>query len=214
MILAQLMDSLPRVEFQQGVQRYPGGREIRRFSHLDQFYCMAFAQLTGREGLRDIETRLRARGPKLYHLGSRGYVARSTFSINRGSKPAPSISLIGAISTSRAAPAAFIIRNKQMQRRLVFVDGGGAPQGFEEAIVLSVVILVKWKCIGVICPGRPIMPFSAQAFRGAGESACVGPLRSVKSERPRRAKSPEQKSVMSHPNPRSTISRHSSPLSR
>jgi len=77
-IFAQLMDSLPRFEFQQCVQRYPGTRRIRSFSHLDQFYCMAFAQLTGREGLRDIETCLRALGPKLYHLGIRGHVARST----------------------------------------------------------------------------------------------------------------------------------------
>jgi len=77
-IFAQLMDSLPRFEFQQCVQRYPGNRKIRSFSHLDQFYCMAFAQLTWRESLRDIETCLRALGPKLYHVGIRGQVARST----------------------------------------------------------------------------------------------------------------------------------------
>lgn len=77
-VFAQLMDSLPRREFNQCVERYQGNRRIRTFSCLDQYLCMAFAQLTGRESLRDIETCLRAFGPKLYHAGIRGNIARNT----------------------------------------------------------------------------------------------------------------------------------------
>jgi hypothetical protein len=77
-IFAQLMDSLPRYEFQQCVARYEGNHRIRTFSCLDQYLCMAFAQLTFRESLRDIETCLRALEPKLYHAGIRGKVSRST----------------------------------------------------------------------------------------------------------------------------------------
>jgi hypothetical protein len=77
-VFAQLMDWLPRHEFGKGVRRYRGSYRVRRFSCLDQFLCMAFAQLTYRESLRDIETCLRALRPKLYHAGIRGPVARST----------------------------------------------------------------------------------------------------------------------------------------
>ena len=72
------MDFLPRYEFQQCVERYEGNHRIRTFSCLDQYLCMAFAQLTGRESLRDIETCLRALESKLYHAGIRGIVSRST----------------------------------------------------------------------------------------------------------------------------------------
>ncbi len=77
-LFAQLMDFLPRPEFHQCVRRYHGEYRVRRFSCLDQCLCMAFAQLTYRESLRDIETCLRALQPKLYHAGIRGAVARST----------------------------------------------------------------------------------------------------------------------------------------
>jgi hypothetical protein len=77
-IFAQLMDFLPRHEFNQCVRRYRGNSRNRGFSCFDQFFCMAFAQLTYRESLRDIETCLRAMGPKLYHAGLRGRIARST----------------------------------------------------------------------------------------------------------------------------------------
>ena len=77
-VFAQLMDHLPLHPFRRCVARYPGRYPIQRFSHLDQFLCMAFAQLTWRESLRDIETCLRAHSAKLYHLGIRGGVARST----------------------------------------------------------------------------------------------------------------------------------------
>jgi len=74
----QLMDFLPKHEFNRCVRRYQGNRRVRRFSCLDQFLCMAFAQLTYRESLRDIETCLRAMQPKLYHAGFRGAICRST----------------------------------------------------------------------------------------------------------------------------------------
>jgi hypothetical protein len=72
------MDFLPRREFNACVARYAGQRRMRGFSCRDQFLCLAFAQLTFRESLRDIETCLRALGPKLYHAGFRGRISRST----------------------------------------------------------------------------------------------------------------------------------------
>jgi hypothetical protein len=78
LVFAQLMDFLPRHEFNTCVRRYRGDRRQRGFSCRDQFLCLAFAQLTFRESLRDIETCLRALGPKLYHAGFRGRISRST----------------------------------------------------------------------------------------------------------------------------------------
>lgn len=78
LVFAQLMDFLPRHEFNKCVKRYRGDYRINNFSCRDQFLCMAFAQLTYRESLRDIETCLRALQPKLYHAGFRGIVARNT----------------------------------------------------------------------------------------------------------------------------------------
>src|ERR1700730_10624131 len=77
-VFAQLMDFIPAHEFQRCVHRYQGNYKVTSFSCWDQFLCMAFAQLTYRESLRDIETCLRALGPRLYHLGIRGHVSRST----------------------------------------------------------------------------------------------------------------------------------------
>ena len=77
-VFAQLMEFLPRHEFNACVRRYRGDRRLRGFTCRDQFLCMAFAQLTFRESLRDIETCLRAMGTKLYHAGFRSRVSRST----------------------------------------------------------------------------------------------------------------------------------------
>lgn len=77
-VFTQLMSFLPRREFRACVERYAGDRRQRGFSCRDQFLCLGFAQLTFRESLRDIETCLRALGPKLYHAGFRGKVSRST----------------------------------------------------------------------------------------------------------------------------------------
>lgn len=77
-VFAQLMDFVPAHEFRRCVERYSGNYKTSSFSCWDQFLCMAFAQLTYRESLRDIETCLRAAGERLYHLGIRGRVSRST----------------------------------------------------------------------------------------------------------------------------------------
>jgi hypothetical protein len=77
-IFAQLMDFLPLKAFQRCVKRYKGDYKLQSFSCWDQFLCMAFAQLTYRESLRDIEACLRAQQTKLYHLGIRGRVSRNT----------------------------------------------------------------------------------------------------------------------------------------
>ena len=78
LVFAQLMEHLPLRTFHQCVARYSGRYPTLKFSHFDQFLCMAFAQLTYRESLRDIETCLRAHQAKLYHLGIRGNIAKST----------------------------------------------------------------------------------------------------------------------------------------
>ena len=76
-VFSQLMDFLPLHRFRQCVERYGGNYKIQTFTCLDQFLCLAFAQLTFRESLRDIEACLRAQQPKLYHMGFRGQVSRS-----------------------------------------------------------------------------------------------------------------------------------------
>ena len=77
-VFSQLIEHLPSYEFQKCVARYCGDSYFRGFSCLDQYLAMAFAQLTYRESLRDIEACLRSVGPKLYHMGFRGKVSRST----------------------------------------------------------------------------------------------------------------------------------------
>ena len=77
-IFSQLIEFLPNQEFQKCVDRYDGGRYLKTLSCWDQYLAMAFAQLTYRESLRDIEACLRSVGGKLYHMGFRGKVARST----------------------------------------------------------------------------------------------------------------------------------------
>jgi hypothetical protein len=78
LVFAQLMQHLPLTTFRRCVIRYRGEFKVKSFSCLDQFLCMAFAQLTYRESLRDIEVCLRAQSSKLYHLGIRSVVARNT----------------------------------------------------------------------------------------------------------------------------------------
>ena len=78
LVFAQLMDLLPSYEFQKCVARYRGNYKCHSFSCLDQFLCLAFAQLTFRESLRDIEACLRSVQSKLYHMGFRSKISRST----------------------------------------------------------------------------------------------------------------------------------------
>ena len=77
-VFSQLVDLVPLYEFRKCVRRYNGNFKVRKFSCLDQFLCMCFAQLTFRESLRDIEACLRSVRSRLYHMGIRGRVARST----------------------------------------------------------------------------------------------------------------------------------------
>lgn len=77
-VFAQIMDFLPLNEFRKCIARYNGQHKIQSFSCMDQFLCMAFAQLSYRESLRDIEACLRAVPSKRYHMGIRGNIARST----------------------------------------------------------------------------------------------------------------------------------------
>jgi len=77
-IFAQLMDFVPAYEFRKCVERYNGNYEVKSFTCWDQFLCIAFAQLTYREILRDIQVCLRAAQSRLYHLGIRGKVSRNT----------------------------------------------------------------------------------------------------------------------------------------
>lgn len=77
-IFSQILEFMPKHNFRQCVDRYNGNHRTRSFKCYDQFLCMAFAQLTYRESLRDIECCLRAMGKKLYHMGIRGKISRST----------------------------------------------------------------------------------------------------------------------------------------
>ena len=77
-IFTQIMDFLPMHEFRACVKRHRGHHKVQTFSCFDQFLSMAFAQLTFRDSLRDIETCLRSFQPKLYHAGFRGKISRST----------------------------------------------------------------------------------------------------------------------------------------
>lgn len=77
-VFAQILDHLPRYEFNKCVKRYNGNHRVRRFPCYDQFLCLAFAQITYRESLRDIETCLNSHHEKLYHIGFRGQVSKST----------------------------------------------------------------------------------------------------------------------------------------
>jgi len=77
-VFSQVMEYLPLKDFHRCVDRYDGYRKVQSFSCLDQFLSMAFAQLTYRESLRDIEACLRAQQMKLYHMGIRSDVSRST----------------------------------------------------------------------------------------------------------------------------------------
>ncbi len=77
-IFSQIMDFIPMYEFRKCIQRYSGNYKVKSFSCWSQFLCMAFAQLTYRESLRDIESCLNSMQNKLYHMGFKGKISRST----------------------------------------------------------------------------------------------------------------------------------------
>jgi transposase len=78
LVFSQVIAHLPMSTFRSCVKRYRGNYKVKSFTCLDQFLCMAFAQMTFRESLRDIESCLRAQRSKLYHMGIRGAVSRNT----------------------------------------------------------------------------------------------------------------------------------------
>ena len=78
LIFSQLMELFPWRRFKTCVERYRGDHKVQSFSCRDQFLCMVFAQLAYRESLRDIEACLHAQRQKVYHMGIRGNIAKST----------------------------------------------------------------------------------------------------------------------------------------
>lgn len=78
LVFSQVIEHMPLHTFRECVRRYDGNRKVKSFTCLDQFLCMAFAQLTDRESLRDIEACLRAQRRKLYHMGIHGGISRNT----------------------------------------------------------------------------------------------------------------------------------------
>lgn len=76
-VFSQIMEHIPKYEFDKRVSKYNGNYKVRTFTCWDQFLCMSFAQLTYRESLRDIEACLTAQPNKLYHMGIKGTVAKS-----------------------------------------------------------------------------------------------------------------------------------------
>ena len=80
LVFAQIMEHFPMKAFRRCVRHYDGNHKVKSFSCLDQFFCMAFAQLTYRESLRETEICLRSPSEKLYHMGIRGGISRNTLS--------------------------------------------------------------------------------------------------------------------------------------
>jgi len=87
LVFAQFLEAVPRWQLSRCIQRHDGNARVRRFSCWEQFIVMAFAQLTFRDSLRDIETCLRAMPEKLYHMGLRGSIARSTLADANEQRP-------------------------------------------------------------------------------------------------------------------------------
>ena len=87
LVFAQLIDHLPMHTFRRSVARYDGDRSVKRFTCQEQYRAMAFAQLTYRESLRDIEICLSAQASKLYHMGFREPVRRSTLADANETRP-------------------------------------------------------------------------------------------------------------------------------
>jgi len=78
LVFAQLLGHLLPMVFERCVARYGGNHKVKSFTCVDQYLCMAFAQLTFRERLRDIEAWLRTRSERLFHMGIRGEISRNT----------------------------------------------------------------------------------------------------------------------------------------
>jgi len=112
-VFAQVMEHLPLHAFHRCVVRYSGEHKVKRFSCLDQYLCMAFAQLTYRESLRDIEACLRVQSSKLYHLGFRSPVARNTLANtnSRCSRPMCGVAAGLSLPSKHLIRLAFIMQS-------------------------------------------------------------------------------------------------------
>src|SRR5260370_16633761 len=86
LLFAQITQQLSLTTLRRCVARYGGGHKVKSFSCLDHYLCLAFAQLTYRESLRDIEACLRAQAGKLYHMGIKSRVSRSTLADSNESR--------------------------------------------------------------------------------------------------------------------------------
>ena len=119
LVFAQLMQHLPLTTFRRCVTRYRGEFKVKSFSCLDQFLCMAFAQLTFRESLRDIEVCLRAQSSKLYHFGIRSAVARNTLAHANAVETAAKAAELPAepAPTTMTSNPAFISTTRRKRRR-------------------------------------------------------------------------------------------------
>src|SRR5207249_7328529 len=116
-VFSQLISFLPDREFRRCVARYGGDRRLREFSCWDQYLTMAFAQLTYRESLRDIEACLRSLQGKLYHLGFRGHVSRSTLADANENRDRKSTRLNSShVSISYAV---FCLKKKNKKKKII-----------------------------------------------------------------------------------------------
>ena len=104
LVFAQVTQHVPLTTFRRSVARYGGEHKVKSFSCLEQYLCMAFAQLTYRESLRDIEVCLRAQAGKLYHMGIKSRVSRSTLA--DATKCATGVSMPSLPSRSLESPVA------------------------------------------------------------------------------------------------------------
>jgi len=135
-VFSQLMDFVPRHEFRVAVKRYKGEHRVRRFSCWDQFLCMAFAQLTYRESLRDIETCLRSLGSKLYHSGIRATVARSTLA---DANERRSWQIYRDVALALIARARILYQNERL-----LADLESAVYAFDSTIIELCLALFPW----------------------------------------------------------------------
>jgi hypothetical protein len=155
LIFSQLMDFLPMHEFRRCIERYEGNKRVRAFSCWDQFLCMAFAQLTYRESLRDIEACLRAIPRKRSHMGIKGSVARSTLAVANENRDWRIYADFAQVLISQA--------------RTLYADdvfGPALSETVKEILIGS----------GPVSPDRPVRgSMSIPTLSQSGYSDCVGP---------------------------------------
>ena len=136
LVISQLLELVPKREFRRIVKRFNGDHRTRTFTCWDQFVCMAFAQLTYRESLRDIEICLRSNNDKLYHLGIRGKVSRSTLADANDSRDWRIYETLGKILIERA--------RKLYAADLLEIDFAGTAYAFDSTTIDLCLALFPW----------------------------------------------------------------------